>query len=367
MFIKPLKKVSVVARNLSLRFGSTDVLTGVNFTVDPGEFFALLGPSGSGKTSLLRIIAGFAGHTGGELLIDGQDVANIPAHKRNVGVVFQNYALWPHLSVWENVAFGLTEKRLPKDLIRQKVDAMLDTVGLKEFSKRHPSTLSGGQQQRTALARTLVVEPQVLLLDEPLSNLDKQLRAQMRREIRNLQRSLGLTTIFVTHDQEEAMTSADRMAVLDGGILQQIGTPTGLFDFPRNRLVAGFLGTTNMVEGVIEQVTSEKITFVAPDVGRITLPRLPHASPRPGKITISFRPHQVSLKVSDEHVDTARIWLRGVVESAEFMGEFFRYRVIIGDHALLVDQPHYAGLETFPCGVHVRLGIDPMQIRFLSA
>ena len=364
--MKPLKKVSVVARNLSLSFGKSEVLTDVNLTVDPGEFFALLGPSGSGKTSLLRIIAGFTAHTGGELLIDGRDVTNIPAHERNVGVVFQNYALWPHLSVWDNVAFGLVEKRVPKDVIRVKVDAMLDMVGLKELSKRSPATLSGGQQQRTALARTLIVEPQVLLLDEPLSNLDKQLRTQMRCEIRNLQRSLGLTTIFVTHDQEEAMTSADRMAILDGGVLQQIGSPTGLFDFPKNRLVAGFLGTTNLVEGEITKVTGETLTFVATHLGEMTLPRSPYASSRPGKTAIAFRPHQVTLKVIDEQVDTSRIWLRGCIDGAEFMGEFFRYRVNIGELGLLVDQPHYAGLQTFPHGANVRFGIDPLQIRFLT-
>jgi iron(III) transport system ATP-binding protein len=366
MFTKPLRKVSVVARDLSLRFGSTDVLAGVNFTVDPGEFFALLGPSGSGKTSLLRIVAGLTVHTGGELLIDGHDVSSIPIHQRNVGLVFQNYALWPHLSVWDNVAFGLIEKRLPNTLIRQKVDAMLDMVGLKEYSQRRPATLSGGEQQRTALARTLVVEPQVLLLDEPLSNLDKQLRSQMRQEIRNIQRSLGLTTILVTHDQEEAMTSADRIAVLDGGVLQQIGTPTGLFDFPKNKLVASFLGTTNMVEGVLERVMSDVFIFATPELGRIVIPRLPHASPKLGKTAISFRPHQISMKVNDEHVDATHIWLRGLIEAAEFMGEFFRYRVRVGGLALLVDQAHYLGLDTFPCGAYVRIGIDPMQVRFLA-
>lgn len=366
MFTKPLRKVSVVARDLSLRFGSTDVLAGVNFTVDPGEFFALLGPSGSGKTSLLRIVAGLTVHTGGELLIDGHDVSSIPIHQRNVGVVFQNYALWPHLSVWDNVAFGLIEKRLPNTLIRQKVDAMLDMVGLKKYSQRRPATLSGGEQQRTALARTLVVEPQVLLLDEPLSNLDKQLRSQMRQEIRNLQRSLGLTTILVTHDQEEAMTSADRIAVLDGGVLQQVGTPTGLFDFPKNKLVASFLGTTNMVEGVLERVMSDVFIFATPELGRIVIPRLPYASPKLGKTAICFRPHQISMKVNDEHVDATHIWLRGLIEAAEFMGEFFRYRVRVGGLALLVDQAHYLGLDTFPCGAYVRIGIDPMQVRFLA-
>jgi iron(III) transport system ATP-binding protein len=216
------------------------VLKGVDLDIAAGEFFALLGPSGSGKSTLLRLIAGFARHHSGELLIDGVDVSAKAPWERNVGMVFQSYALWPHLSVWDNVAFGLVERRTDKATLRQKVGAALELVGLSAYAQRRPNQLSGGQQQRVALARTIVIEPQLLLLDEPLSNLDKTLRVQMRQELLAMQRRLGLTTVFVTHDQEEAMTTADRMAVLDKGVVQQIGAPATLYDYPVNTFVAGF-------------------------------------------------------------------------------------------------------------------------------
>mgnify|MGYP001952148803 FL=1 len=217
-----MKKVSVECRNIRLSYGKTEVLKDVNISIEPGEFFALLGPSGSGKSTLLRLIAGFNRQNAGQLLVDGKDISGIPPWNRNIGMVFQNYALWPHMTVWDNVAFGLVERKLPRDQIRAKVEAALELVGLSQYARRRPNQLSGGQQQRVALARTIVIEPQVLLLDEPLSNLDKKLRVQMRQDLLSLQRRLGITTIFVTHDQEEAMTTADRMAVLDHGVVQQL-------------------------------------------------------------------------------------------------------------------------------------------------
>lgn len=364
--MKSLKKVSVVARNLSLSYGSTPVLRDINLTVEPGEFFALLGPSGSGKTTLLRLIAGFQRPHSGQLLIDGQDVANQPPHMRRVGMVFQNYALWPHLNVWDNVAFGLVEQGLPRRAIADKVQAVLDLVGLAEFGRRAPSTLSGGQQQRVALARSMVVEPQLLLLDEPLSNLDKHLRLQMRQELQHLQRRLGLTTIFVTHDQEEAMTIADRMAILDQGVLQQTGNPAGLFDYPRNRFVASFVGSTNVLEGQITEVNPELVRFNAQGLGPLVLARQPDTVPKLGAAAMSFRPHQVALRVGDEQVDATRIWLHGEVQRAEFMGEVSRYQVRVGELCLIADQAHYSGLAMFPPGAKVRIGIDPTQVRFLD-
>jgi iron(III) transport system ATP-binding protein len=244
-----MKKVSVECRNIRLSYGTTEVLKNVNLNIEPGEFFALLGPSGSGKSTLLRLIAGFNQHQHGQLLIDGNDVTGMPPWDRNIGMVFQSYALWPHLTVWDNVAFGLVERRMGRAVIKAKVAAALDTVGLTSYAQRKPSQLSGGQQQRVALARTIVIEPQVLLLDEPLSNLDKSLRVQMRQELLALQRRLGITTIFVTHDQEEAMTTADRMAILDKGVLQQVGSPSTLYDYPVNPFVANFVGTMNSLQG----------------------------------------------------------------------------------------------------------------------
>ena len=360
-----LNKVSLEARHISLSYGKTEVLKDVNIRIEPGEFFALLGPSGSGKSTLLRLIAGFNQHQRGELLIDGKDITGRPPHLRNVGMVFQNYALWPHMTVWNNVAFGLVERRESKEDIKRKVGAALELVGLSQFGERRPGQLSGGQQQRVALARTVVIEPKLLLLDEPLSNLDKNLRVQMREEIKNLQRTLGLTTIFVTHDQEEAMTTADRMAVLDHGILQQVGSAAALFDFPANRFVAGFVGTANLIDGTITHVNGETIIFRGEGVGELVLPRNSD-TPGAGKTTMAFRPHTVSIRVRDEHVEASRAWLDGRVESSEFLGESSRYRVRVGDAMIVANQPHYAGLALFPPGSEVRLGIESTLVRFLN-
>jgi iron(III) transport system ATP-binding protein len=360
-----LNKVSLEARHISLSYGPTEVLKDVTLRIEPGEFFALLGPSGSGKSTLLRLIAGFNQHQRGELLIDGKDITGTPPHLRNVGMVFQNYALWPHMTVWDNVAFGLVERKEPKESLRQKVGAALELVGLLQYADRRPSQLSGGQQQRVALARTVVIEPKLLLLDEPLSNLDKNLRVQMREELKNLQRTLGLTTIFVTHDQEEAMTTADRMAVLDKGVLQQIGTASALFDYPANRFVAGFVGTANLVDGAVTHVNGETLTFQADGVGTLVMPRS-NDTPPVGKATLAFRPHTVSIRVRDEHVDASRTWLEGRVESSEFLGESSRYRVRVGEVVIVANQPHYSGLALFPPGAEVQLGIEATQARLLA-
>ncbi len=360
-----LNKVSLEARHISMSYAATEVLKDVNIRIEPGEFFALLGPSGSGKSTLLRLIAGFNQHQRGELLIDGKDITGTPPHLRNVGMVFQNYALWPHMSVWDNVAFGLVERKESKEAIRRKVGAALDLVGLPQYAERRPNQLSGGQQQRVALARTIVVEPQVLLLDEPLSNLDKNLRVQMREELKNLQRTLGLTTVFVTHDQEEAMSTADRMAVLDKGILQQVGKPAALFDFPANRFVAGFVGTANLLDGKVTHVNAETLTFQGDGIGVMVLPRSSDA-PNLGQATLAFRPHTVHIRLRDEHVDASRIWLDGRVESSEFLGESSRYRVRVGEAVIVANQPHYSGLSLFPPGAEVRLGVEATQVRFLT-
>jgi iron(III) transport system ATP-binding protein len=361
-----MHKVALEARHISLAYGSTPVLRDIHLRVEPGEFFALLGPSGSGKSTLLRLIAGFAQHQRGELLIDGQDVSGVPPHARNVGMVFQSYALWPHMSVFDNVAFGLVERRESRDAIRRKVGAALELVGLSDYAKRRPGQLSGGQQQRVAVARTVVIEPRLLLLDEPLSNLDKNLRVQMREELRNLQRKLGLTTVFVTHDQEEAMTTADRMAVLDGGVLQQTGSAMALFDRPVNRFVAGFVGTANLVDGQIVQ-DGPGLRFVAPALGSLRLPPSDGAGLHCGPAALAFRPHQVRIQAPDASLDGDNLWLDGVVETAEFLGEFSRYGVRVGALRLLVDELHHSGAAPYPQGAPVRLGIGAAHVRVLPA
>jgi iron(III) transport system ATP-binding protein len=326
-----MNSVGVDIRNIALAYGSTPVLRGISVSIAPGEFFALLGPSGSGKTTLLRLIAGFNQHQQGEVLIGGRDVTGVPAHRRNVGMVFQNYALWPHMSVDENVAFGLEERRVPRARIRERVKAALELVGLADYGARRPGQLSGGQQQRVALARTLAIEPQVLLLDEPLSNLDAKLRVQTRQELKKLQRRLGITTVFVTHDQEEALTTCDRIAVMDQGVIQQVGTPFELFDQPVNRFVAGFVGSAN----VLARPEGE----------------------------IAFRPHAVTLRLAPAEPRASELSMRGAIDSFEFLGEFVRYEVAVGDRHVTVDVPHARGRAPLARGTAVVLGIPDAELR----
>jgi len=361
-----MKKVSVQCRHVRLSYGTTEVLKDVDLDIEPGEFFALLGPSGSGKSTLLRLIAGFNQHQSGEVLIDGVDVSGQAPWERNIGMVFQSYALWPHLTVWDNVAFGLVERKLDKSTIKQKVGAALELVGLSAFGQRRPNQLSGGQQQRVALARTIVIEPQVLLLDEPLSNLDKTLRVQMRQELLAMQRRLGLTTLFVTHDQEEAMTTADRMAVLDKGVVQQVGSPTMLYDEPVNAFVANFVGTMNLMPGQVRARSAQTLTLDVDGVGDLHLPWLGEA-PDGDHLMISFRPHSLRVDLADAPRDARFVWMPGTVEASEFLGEFTRYRVRVGSQSLAVDQAHHAGLGKFPVGAAVSLGLEPSQVRLLAA
>jgi iron(III) transport system ATP-binding protein len=349
-----MKAVAVECISIGLAYGSNQVLQDITLKIEPGEFFALLGPSGSGKSTLLRLIAGFNQHNRGRLLVDGKDITGVPPHARNIGMVFQSYALWPHLTVFDNVAFGLVERRRPREEIRRRVDEALELVGLTEYAQRRPNQLSGGQQQRVALARTIVIEPQVLLLDEPLSNLDKKLREQMRVELLRLQRQLGITTIFVTHDQEEAMTTADRMAVLDEGRLQQVGAPRELFDAPVNRFVAEFVGSTNLFGGRFDSAAG---AFIADGLGAIPLP--PNST---GGSAISVRPH--ALAVATER-SGERLWFEGEVEESEFLGEFTRYVVKLGERRLTADAPHLSRLPIYPRGARVQVGIDPGEVRVL--
>lgn len=363
-----MKKVSVECRNIRLAYGKTEVLKDINLVIEPGEFFALLGPSGSGKSTLLRLIAGFNQQNSGQLLVDGKDISQVPPHKRNIGMVFQSYALWPHMTVWDNVAFGLVERRLPKTEIQSKVQTALEMVGLGDFAKRRPNELSGGQQQRVALARTIVIEPQVLLLDEPLSNLDQKLRVQMRQDLLSLQRRLGITTIFVTHDQEEAMTTADRMAVMDQGVVQQVGTPANLFDYPCNRFVANFVGTMNMLEGQVQERTANQLHLQVDGIGTLKIPVV-YEDPIPNQthLAASFRPHTVQLESgnSNKDSDARYIWIPGSVVRNEFLGEFTRYEIQCGEKIIVADQSHYSGLPQHTIGAPVSIGIEPTQIRLL--
>ena len=340
---------------LSFAYGSNTILDDVSLAVPRGEFFAFLGPSGSGKTTLLRLIAGFGKPQRGAVRVGGRDVTMAPPWGRNVGMVFQNYALWPHMTVAENVAFGLHRRRVPRAEVARRVEQALSLVGLEGYGGRRPAQLSGGQQQRVALARTVVIEPEVLLLDEPLSNLDAQLRVEMRGELRALQRKTGLTTIFVTHDQEEANAICDRMAVLDGGRIQQIGRPVELYDRPANRFVAGFLGTANLVEG---EVTREPGGLVFRSAQGIEL-SAPDGS-APGRTLVALRPQALSI-VRDGGASS----IAGEVRRTEFLGGHVRYAIEAHGLTFFVDEPHLRGREALPPGTAVRLAADPEQLTFV--
>ncbi|MFN3656382.1 MAG: ABC transporter ATP-binding protein [Pseudolabrys sp.] len=334
----------VAIEEVSFSYGANLIIDDVSLDIAKGEFFAFLGPSGSGKTTLLRLIAGFGIPDSGRILIDGKDVTNLPPWSRNVGMVFQNYALWPHMTVAKNVAFGLERRRLPKAEINRKVADVLQLVGLSEYAGRRPAQLSGGQQQRVALARTLVIEPSVLLLDEPLSNLDAKLRIEMRSELRQLQQKVGITTVYVTHDQEDANAVADRIAVLDRGRIQQIGTPVALYDHPASRFVAGFLGTANMIDGEVQSGGRFVADGLAIELG----------GGAPGRAAISIRPQDIVLAPPGTGIGAT-------VASREFLGAVTRYRIRIGNNTLIADVPHRRDIAPFEAGAPVGVVIDPKQ------
>ena len=241
--------VNISVRHALKKYGSNTVIPDLSVEMREGEFFTLLGPSGCGKTTLLRMIAGFNSIEGGDIYFNDRRINDLDPAKRNIGMVFQNYAIFPHLSVRNNVAFGLKERRLSRDKIQQETDRFMKLMHIDEYADRMPDRLSGGQQQRVALARALVIQPDVLLMDEPLSNLDAKLRVEMRTVIKEIQHSVGITTVYVTHDQEEAMAVSDRIAVMNLGVIQQIGTPKALYQRPANLFVSSFIGRTNIVDG----------------------------------------------------------------------------------------------------------------------
>ncbi|MDR2779460.1 MAG: ABC transporter ATP-binding protein [Puniceicoccales bacterium] len=310
-------------QNLTKSFGSTIALDNINLYVASGELFFLLGPSGCGKTTLLRSIAGFYTPNEGQISFGGNNVTKLPPHRRKVGMVFQNYALWPHMTVFQNVAFGLENNKTPKAQIKNLVCGILEKVQLIQYMSRKPNELSGGQQQRVALARALVVHPKCLLLDEPLSNLDAQLRNDMRCEIRNICKEHKLTTIYVTHDQKEALSIADRIAVFSKGKIDQIGTPTQLYKFPSSCFTAEFVGETNIIQGVIVQVGSGE-AIVRTKIGNFRgILSIGIKDPRPGrKVCISIRPECLRLNDFPNPENS----VRGVIGSVTYFGEVAHFK-----------------------------------------
>ncbi|MET0102255.1 MAG: ABC transporter ATP-binding protein [Sedimenticola sp.] len=361
MSVQQSHSVGIELKNIDLSYGSTRVIKDVSLSIEQGEFFAFLGPSGCGKSTLLRLIAGFEQCQRGEVYLGDEEVSRLPPWHRNVGMVFQNYALWPHMTVRKNVAFGLEERKISRHEINERVDKALNMVGLLDLADRRPTQLSGGQQQRIALARTIVVEPKVLLLDEPLSNLDANLRIQMRRDIRELQQKLKLTTIFVTHDQEEANTTSDRMAVIDEGVIQQVGAPMQLYDNPANLFVAKFLGTANIINGSVVTAENQGIVFRT-DKG-MDIP-LEHGASDGHSIV--FRPQNVDVCAVGTSTD-GTTKLTGAIRHSEFLGSIIRYGVDVNGDTVLVDHAHKLGETVFSVGDQVDLQIDKESILVLKS
>ncbi len=314
--------ISIQISQLTKRFGSTVALQNLDLTIEAGELFFLLGPSGCGKTTLLRSLAGFYLPEEGSICFGGEDVTKLAPHKRNTGMMFQSYALWPHLTVAENVAFGLVERKTAKAEITRRVGEALASVRMEAYAGRRPNQLSGGQQQRVALARALVIRPRCLLLDEPLSNLDAKLRLEMRGEIRRVCKEFKLTTVYVTHDQKEALSIADRMAVLDGGHILQVGSPREVYRRPVCRTVANFIGEADFFEGTV-LVRREREVEVQTALGRFTgVLGDPSARAEPGsKVTLSVRPEAWRLDKKGQEMNG----VRGRIGEAIYLGEVAQY------------------------------------------
>ena len=334
MTVSAMQPVPITLAGISKAFahgvkGQIFAVNDVNLAVVPGELLTLLGPSGCGKTTTLRMIAGFEQPTNGSIHIGERNVTGLRANERNIGFVFQNYAIFPHLSVYENVAYGLRVQNQSDDDIKRAVHEVLDLVGLTGYAQQQPHQLSGGEQQRVALARAIVFKPRILLFDEPLSNLDAKLRVQMRDEIQQLQKRLGITTVYVTHDQEEAMAISDRIAVMSGGKIVQIATAEDLYDHPTNEFVARFIGRANLLDGVLTNVEGEKV--VVGVLGKmIVVTGAPEGARAGDAVRVMIRPERISLARSGAEGVAAK------VVSRTFLGEKTEYQVAVGAHIIQV-------------------------------
>lgn len=357
--------LDVTLDNISKRFGKFSAVEDVVIHIKAGEFFTFLGPSGCGKTTTLRMIAGFYYPTTGSIRFGDSDVTFLPPNKRNTGMVFQNYALFPHMTVFENIAFGLEIRRMNKEVIRGKVNKSLELVHLQGLGDRKINQLSGGQQQRVALARAVVIEPDILLLDEPLSNLDAKLREETRIEIKRLQMELGITTIYVTHDQAEAMAMSDRIMVMEKGRIQQIGDPVSIYNRPNNKFVASFIGETNLLEGRVLGVEGDQVTVMVADTIMLTGLR---SNAAPGvsfsvgsRVMLSIRPE--AIRTSDKA--NVENYIPGIVTMAEFTGISVSYQ-IKSEGFLLKTMVMNQGAEVVERGKDIILTVDKTSIYFVE-
>jgi iron(III) transport system ATP-binding protein len=311
-------------KNVSKLFGETRAVDSVNLDVKSGELFFLLGPSGCGKTTCLRTIAGFYQPDEGELCFGDKVMNNVPPHKRNIGMVFQNYALWPHMTVYQNVEYGLNIRKLPSSVKKEKIARVLEVVQMEQYADRNPNQLSGGQQQRIALARALVIEPDILLLDEPLSNLDAKLRLEMRQEIKRIHYEAGITSVYVTHDQKEALSLANRMAVMRDGKIVQLGTPREVYNFPVNSFVADFIGETNFIQGKIKSKTVD-FYLLETSIGEVMA--MGNNITDSDSMTCSVRPE--SIIISDAPLDNTPNQFEAKVTNLTYLGDVEEYWIKI--------------------------------------
>lgn len=320
--------VGISIENVVKRYDKSTIIPGLSIEIKNGEFFTLLGPSGCGKTTLLRMIAGFNTIEGGNIKFDGSIINDIPAHKRNIGMVFQNYAIFPHLTVRENVEYGLKLRKLPKEELGRKVAGILKTVRIEDFQNRLPDRLSGGQQQRVALARAIVIHPSVLLMDEPLSNLDAKLRLEMRSAIRDIQKEVGITTVYVTHDQEEALAISDRIAVMKDGVIQQCGKPTDIYTRPANVFVSTFIGSSNLLKGAIRLEGRDRYVVFG-DGYRVLMDNLSEAVEDGQRVVVSVRPEEFSIEAPG---------IKARIKSSTFFGRYNNYEIIFEEGMVLDPQ-----------------------------
>jgi ABC-type Fe3+/spermidine/putrescine transport system ATPase subunit len=338
--------------NVTKRFVSVMAVDHVSLEIPRGSFTTLLGPSGCGKTTLLRIIAGFYTPDEGNIYLDDQRVDQMPAHQRGTAMVFQDYALWPHMSVYDNIAYGLRMKKIPKDEIRQRVEGVMQLVEMSaELLKRKPTELSGGQQQRVALARALIVQPRVLLLDEPLSNLDAKVRQRLRVEIRRLQRRIGITTVYVTHDQEEALSMSDKVVVMNRGKVMQVGTPEEIYHKPATAFVAEFLGVTNVLRGTAS-ADGKSVQVAGTNIQHPVAPSRP--------VIVIFKADEANIVIdatSSENV----VAFRGTLEEVSFIGTVYRHYVNVGGEMILIDNADKVTAKD------VRVIVPRDKIQFFSA
>jgi spermidine/putrescine transport system ATP-binding protein len=354
----------VTLAGVSKRFGADVVaLESLDLSIRKGEFFSLLGPSGCGKTTTLRIIAGFETPTTGEVYVGGESMADRPPNKRPVNTVFQSYALFQHMHVYDNIAFGLQQRKVPKGEIKQRVEAALRLVRLEGYGRRRPRELSGGQQQRVALARAVVNRPTVLLLDEPLGALDLKLRKEMQLELKSIQHELGTTFVYVTHDQEEALTMSDRIAVMNRARLEQMGSPSEIYERPRTRFVADFIGITNFFSGQIQGPDGDRVRFVSDGGLRLCMPR--NGSVRPGPATVAVRPEKI--RIAEQAQDGAVNACDGVVEDVVYLGSTSHHRVhTSGGETIVVLRQNDSGAAIFPPGSRVCLWWEPESTHLLE-